>query len=271
MPAHIVSVVDTWEFLSETGLVCNGKAVSKATVRSRVASLARGINSLAPVGAVIAFAGTNTDATFEVLLAIAAAGCIACPLNTRWSDRDVRHAVALTSPVVLFVEPALQAIVKSAVAACPTIRIAPISTNGEQSDASFQAIPHHACLSSTSQLIAAHPAARLQLQQPECGTALICFTSGTTAAAKGVRISHSALVIQSLTKLAVVGYARDDVYLHVAPLFHIGTSTLPTASPAVSHQSHTATLAPECRPALPVKVSTSICIQHHTCNHTLSS
>ena len=36
---------------------------------------------------------------------------------------------------------------------------------------------------------------------------------GTTGRPKGVTISHSALVVQSLAKIAVVGYGEDDVRL----------------------------------------------------------
>ncbi|KAK9267479.1 hypothetical protein L1049_009905 [Liquidambar formosana] len=54
------------------------------------------------------------------------------------------------------------------------------------------------------------------------GIAIICFTSGTTGRPKGVAISHSALIVQSLAKIAIVGYGEDDVYLHTAPLCHIG-------------------------------------------------
>ena len=74
----------------------------------------------------------------------------------------------------------------------------------------------------TEGIIEAHLGAPLHLQAAPCGTALICFTSGASAAAKGVAVSHAALHLQSLAKLAVVGYNAADVFLHTAPLFHIG-------------------------------------------------
>ncbi|KAK9086097.1 hypothetical protein Sjap_026508 [Stephania japonica] len=54
------------------------------------------------------------------------------------------------------------------------------------------------------------------------GIALICFTSGTTGKPKGVSIGHTALIMQSLAKVALVGYNENDVYLHTSPLCHVG-------------------------------------------------
>ncbi|PNH10278.1 2-succinylbenzoate--CoA ligase, chloroplastic/peroxisomal [Tetrabaena socialis] len=61
-----------------------------------------------------------------------------------------------------------------------------------------------------------------QLLAPPSGGALLVFTSGTTAAPKGVLLTHAAFHAQSQAKLALVGYGPADTYLHLAPLFHIG-------------------------------------------------
>ncbi|MFS8013007.1 putative o-succinylbenzoate--CoA ligase [Helianthus anomalus] len=34
-------------------------------------------------------------------------------------------------------------------------------------------------------------------------------------------LSHLALIVQSLAKIATVGYNEDDVYMHTAPLGHL--------------------------------------------------
>uniref|UniRef100_A0A803MHC1 4-coumarate--CoA ligase n=1 Tax=Chenopodium quinoa TaxID=63459 RepID=A0A803MHC1_CHEQI len=47
-------------------------------------------------------------------------------------------------------------------------------------------------------------------------------SNGSTGKPKGVTISHGSLIVQSLAKIAIVGYTEDDVYLHTAPLCHIG-------------------------------------------------
>lgn len=48
------------------------------------------------------------------------------------------------------------------------------------------------------------------------GVAIICFTSGTTGRPKGVTLSHSAFTVQSLAKIAAVGYGIS-AYCSIVP------------------------------------------------------
>ena len=231
----------------------------------------------------------------EALLAIAAAGCIACPFNARWAAPDFAHAVRVCQPALVLHDPTPPCnVLPPALAHLPRIVLGNCGGSADVQDGAHTAQrgdgrtyiappAHQACAGSSAmarQTDAATAAAEaddrgtstsasdtspqqqrsrvpqllsptsspgavsppsvhaealiarrgargvpclcLPLATPDCGTALICFTSGTSAAPKGVAITHAALHVQSLAKLAMVGYCAADVYLHSAPLFHIG-------------------------------------------------
>ncbi|QFZ85164.1 AMP-binding protein [Variovorax paradoxus] len=64
---------------------------------------------------------------------------------------------------------------------------------------------------------AIHPAAA------EDATALLIYTSGTTAAPKAAMISHKGLVANALASASeAIGVSEDDTVLFVMPLFHVG-------------------------------------------------
>ena len=50
--------------------------------------------------------------------------------------------------------------------------------------------------------------------------ALLLYTGGTTGRSKGVRLSHRNLATVALQNAAVLAPQSNDVYLHVAPMFH---------------------------------------------------
>lgn len=55
--------------------------------------------------------------------------------------------------------------------------------------------------------------------QPE-DDALLLYTGGTTGRSKGVRLTHCNLATNALQIAAMLNPREDDVYLHVAPMFH---------------------------------------------------
>ncbi|CAL9163271.1 unnamed protein product [Musa hybrid cultivar] len=188
-----------------------------------VRSLARGLaDSGVARGDVVAVAALNSDQYMELFLAISFVGGIVAPLNHRWSFEEARMAMELVKPKMLAVDE----------------YCSPWAVELQTSD-SLSSIKLYLLIGeSSSSFNCNHSSLRLNLIQrldkpmpindPICAPediALICFTSGTTGKPKGVKISHTALIVQSLAKIAIVGYGEDDVYLHTAPLCHIGGIT----------------------------------------------
>ena len=52
--------------------------------------------------------------------------------------------------------------------------------------------------------------------------AAIFYTGGTTGRAKGVMLTHDALAANAQHMLIGLGYGPADIYLHCAPMFHLG-------------------------------------------------
>ncbi|WJX23222.1 o-succinylbenzoate--CoA ligase [Trifolium repens] len=184
-----------------------------------VVSLAHGLVQLGVTpGDVVAISAYNSDWYLEWLLAIAFVGGIAAPLNYRWSFDEARLAMKAVKPVMLVIDESCYSwYFKFQQNDIPSLKWhvlldSPSSDFTNKSNVLTQGI------------LMKHLVKPLELNYssaPE-GAVIICFTSGTTGKPKGVTITHEALIIQSLAKIAIVGYSEDDVYLHTAPLCHIG-------------------------------------------------
>eukprot|EP00891_Asterochloris_glomerata_P001619 jgi/Astpho2/1619/fgenesh1_pm.00028_%23_11_t len=185
---------------------CEDSQRTAAQVLQRVAALAtclRQQHGIAP-GDRVLLAGHNTDMFLEALLAITAVGAIAAPLNWRWSTVEAADAAMQCKAKLLLHDSACASFAALANSSrCPTLRGARLlSVEG----------PGSGAIGSTME----------PLLHNQDAAAVICFTSGTTGRPKGVLVSHTAFHCQAAAKLLVVGYNSDDVYLHTAPLFHIG-------------------------------------------------
>ncbi|KAF9587264.1 hypothetical protein IFM89_039511 [Coptis chinensis] len=187
-----------------------------------VQSLALGLSNLGlKPGHVVAIAALNSDIYLEWMLAVAYIGAIISPLNYRWSLEEARSALEILEPEMLVVDDSC-AIWYFELQTYNSLRWHvclgdPLPFVNHSDNGGLDQVLTTGTLKSVLQT-----SASLDYQWAPEGIVLICFTSGTSGRPKGVAIGHTALIVQSLAKIAVAGYSEEDVYLHTAPLCHIG-------------------------------------------------
>lgn len=212
MPAHICRPLASLATLDahRPTAICCGLSLTGQQLHDQVAAwshaLAHGM-CIAP-GQRVALLGDNTLGYFIALLACADAGAIACPLNTRWTGEEVAAALRLVGPTALLADAAhLPEMARMLPASCPSCSLVLMPALGGEQEAHTHIsnatdATHsgwHAAWCTLPPLqpvrsaaaVAAPP--ELQLLSPADGTAIICFTSGTTGAPKGAMLSHAAL------------------------------------------------------------------------------
>lgn len=155
----------------------------------------------------VAIAAINTDVSFQFMLAVLASGGMLTLINWRWSLQDAVEALTPCSPAVLILDADCQK----------------FSALSDRLPSIGHCIDIDQCRLNNRPLILSKLGRQnLTLRAPRNGGAVLCFTSGTTAAPKAAVLSHAALHVQSMSKLLNLGYCMDDVYYHAAPLCHIG-------------------------------------------------
>ncbi|KAH9623442.1 hypothetical protein KSS87_023143 [Heliosperma pusillum] len=164
-----------------------------------VFSIVRQISELGiSPGDIIAICAFNSDWYLEWLLAVTYVGGIIAPLNYRWVSQKLRTEA----------NNMLDEKLQNLTTLCPRWHVSVdsyTSTTKSMENGTDRRQP-----------------LSIKYRWAAEEAALICFTSGTTGRPKGVTISHTSLITQSLAKIAIVGYTEDDVYLHTAPMCHIG-------------------------------------------------
>lgn len=184
--------------------VCGAARRTAGEVAARVGALASALTCDVGVrpGDRVALITSGSAAAFEALLAVLAAGAVAAPLNTRWSADEVADAVDLIgATAVVFDARFAPTAAASLSGALPDGRRRSKRANsavwrtGVCVSGADRELPAVATLSAEA-LIARRLGSRLEpLLAPE-GAAVICFTSGTTGAAKGVLLTHASFHCQ---------------------------------------------------------------------------
>jgi acyl-CoA synthetase (AMP-forming)/AMP-acid ligase II len=190
---------------------CAGRTRTWSQFTDRVARLAGALQAqgLTP-GDRVGLLALNSDTYLDVLYATPWAGGIVVPINTRWAAAEIAYALHDAGVRLLCVDAGFRELARELRAEMgPDLGLIVLDGESDSSD----------CLS-VETLIAQHAPV------PEAGRAGddisgIFYTGGTTGRSKGVMLSHTNHVTNSLQLAAAMRLPSDLVYLHAAPMFHI--------------------------------------------------
>jgi long-chain acyl-CoA synthetase len=161
----------------------------------------------------VAALAMNSDRYFELHFAVPWAGGVFEPLNIRWSARENAFALQAASARVLLVDDQFLSQGRELLELCPRLTTLVYMGDGDTPDG---------LLSYEDLLASADPV-------PDEGRHgddpyLVLYTSGTTAASKGVELSHANAVTTALSFHATMQLDATSVHLHTLGLFHVGGS-----------------------------------------------
>src|ERR1700737_3410953 len=179
----------------------------------RIARLAGGIRELGLLpGARVALLAGLSQANVELLCALARAGLVAVPLNTRLNRQDIEYIVRDADVGALIFDAGFRDLAVSIAAEVPIRHL--ISSSGARDDRCVDYL----------QLRGAEAAVRYEWAEDEL--AVVLYTGGTTGRSKGVMLSAGALATHSASVHAAMNYSSDTVVIHTMPTFHIAGYSL---------------------------------------------
>jgi malonyl-CoA/methylmalonyl-CoA synthetase len=144
----------------------------------------------------------KTPEALLTYLGVVRAGAVFVPLNPAYREEEVAHVLRDVEPAVLIGSPEGARSVEDA--------------------ARTGLVPYVFALGgSWSEAVRAAPPIFDDSPVDKADLASIVYTSGTTGRAKGAMLTHENLVSNAVTLHALWGFERDDVLLHVLPIFHV--------------------------------------------------
>jgi acyl-CoA synthetase (AMP-forming)/AMP-acid ligase II len=190
-----------------------GAGVSFETFQDRVARTAGALAALGvEPGDKVAVLQTNTPAVAEALYASALVGAVFVPLNFRARASELEHMITVARPRVLLVG---DRYVEAAREVTAGLSHPPRMVAVESPVAGLDLL---------EDLIAStEPAVPEEVYEEEI--AVLMFTSGTTAAPKGVMLAHADLTNYVMASAEPGDETSEECVLVAAPLYHIAGLT----------------------------------------------
>jgi long-chain acyl-CoA synthetase len=149
----------------------------------------------------------NTFRHAELIHAGYWSGRIPVPVNFRLAAPEIRYILDDARCKVLFVEDVFNELANSAELGPWRDRRVAITTSASGAERTYEGL-----------LVAA--AAAPMHGSDEDDDAILLYTGGTTGRSKGVRLTHKNIYSNGMQVAPAMRVRFDDVYLHVAPMFH---------------------------------------------------
>jgi len=209
---------------NKAALIDGGRVVTYAQLDSRSNRIA---NTLVvagiPPGSHVGFLGKNSAAFFEIWVGVNKAGSALTPLNWRSAAAELVEVVQDAKIPLIFAG-------RDFTELAERVRQATGTT--------VHVIPED----ELEQWISSADSADPGIVVPDSATALVGYTSGTTAAPKGAPITHGALMnwFRAAETEPSVNWDPDDIGLMVMPNFHLAGTLV--SLPALYHGATLATL-----------------------------
>ena len=203
-----------------------------AEIAKRVRRLANALRRFGIVpGNRIATLAWSTHRHLEVFYAASGIGAICHTVNPRLPPRQIAWMLDHAEDTMVFVEPAVLAVLEAALAHAQLPRPVVVMADGPH-------MPRLSPITSHAEMLCYEDMLDGEIDQldwpalDETAAAVLCYTSGTTGNPKGVLYSHRSQILHAFAVALpdVGGFGEAETVLPAAPMFHVSAWGIPYAA-----------------------------------------
>ena len=203
-------------FPRKQAIVCGGKRWTYEEFGNRINRLSHCLKSFGiKKNDKVAILHPNCHIFLEAYYAIPQIGAISVPINHRLSGREIAFILQDSESRILIADSTFKNQIDPIRKEIPAIEKILWAGENKISDGPGDLNYERALAGADSSLLSE------SLINGE-DTAQIYYTSGTTGRPKGVMLSHKNVATHALGTIAEIHLTDRDVWIHVAPLFHLG-------------------------------------------------
>ncbi|MGQ9636812.1 MAG: fatty acid--CoA ligase [Thermodesulfobacteriota bacterium] len=197
------------------GFICGDRRYTYKEFFNRVQRLSHFLHNLGmEKGDKIAILHPNCHYFLECYYGISQIGAISVPINYRLSPGEISFILKDSESRILIVDPLFQKTVDALREESPEIEKI-IWTGDGMVHKESRDLRYDEWIEKSKE----EPFP--EIKQDEGEIAQIYYTSGTTGRPKGVMLSHKNVMTHALGTIAEIHLTDRDVWIHVAPLFHL--------------------------------------------------